>query len=179
MRVEWWEIVVPLVLLGIVGVWFFLPVVANGPPSLRVACLNNIRQIGLAMIMYAQDHEGAYPSSFGVLLKGGYLPTPRLLICPASEDCIPEDFPEDFKSADLHVLDSVEQWGSYVMVKGLTHEGRKDVIILHDKPGNHGGEGRNCYFDDGHVRWLPEAEFQRHMKVQQVKLREVRSGAPR
>jgi hypothetical protein len=176
-REEWF-----LLLLGV----FVLAVIVAGcgPCALapageaarRSSCMNNAYGIGLMMTQYAEDHEGDYPPSLGVLLKEGYLTTVKVFLCPSSTDKLPGDFPKDLKNADLAVLNQIEDFGSYAYVKGLRHENSAEMIILYDKPGHHRREGRNCLFDDGHVEWLAEAEFQKRMKEQEARLREVRGG---
>ena len=169
MRVRWWEIVVIAVLLALVGV-FLWPARVNGPPGQWAHCMSNIRQVGVAMLIYAEEHNGSYPESFGVLLKAGPFLSPRTFICPASGNKVPEDFPkEGLQDADLSVLIRVDAWSDYVIVKGLSHAGREDIIVLYEKPGHHRASGRNCFFDDGHVEWLSEAEFQAQMRRQRPK----------
>ena len=150
---------------------FLLPALAKSQEAARRAsCMNNVRQIGLAMIQYAGDHDDKFPESLGELLQMGYLTTPRVFICPSGKERIPPGFPQDLKNADLAVLNQVEQFGSYVMVKGITHAAPADFIILHDKDGAHRGEGRNCFHNDGHTRWYSEAGFQQKMKEQREKM---------
>jgi prepilin-type processing-associated H-X9-DG protein len=128
--------------------------------------MNNIRQIGLAMIQYAGDNDDAFPKSLGELLKRGYITSARVFVCPSGPGQIPKDFPQDFKAADLAELNKVEEFGSYVMVKGITHAADATAVILYEKDGAHGGEGRNCMFNDGHVEWMWEPEFQELLREQ-------------
>jgi len=143
----------------------------------EMMCLANVHQLGLVMINYAADHDERFPPSFGALLKEGDWPL-RLeyFVCPSSGKSapVPCDFPADFKTGERDLLDSVEDWGTYVMVKGLKHAASAETIIIYEKAGNHGGKGRACYFDSGEVKWLTEAEFQKHMKAQETKLRDMR-----
>jgi hypothetical protein len=148
-----------------------------GEPARRASCMNNVRQIGLSMFSYAEDHDGVYPPTLSVLMKDGYITTWKVFLCLSSNDRPGEGFisdPQaDLKKMDLAFLDTVEERGSYALVKGLKHEKRPDVIVLYDKPGHHKGEGRNCFFDDGQVKWLSEADFEKRMKEQEAKLREI------
>jgi len=147
--------------------------VLEPPKAYRVACLNNIWQIGRSMILYADDHEGRYPESFGILLKEEYLTTARVFVCPASGREVPEAFRDvDFKNLDLSLLRRVDEWSDYVQVSGLTRSSPGDFILIHERYGSHEGEGTNCAFNDGSARWLLEAEFQKRMKAQEAKLRE-------
>jgi hypothetical protein len=140
-------------------------------------CYRNVQQIGYSLIGYAGVHDGMFPASLGVLMKEGYLTSWKPFICPSSKDRPPEGFPTDsqtdLKKQDLAVLNTVEDWGSYVYVKGLKYENRPDVIVLYEKAGHHGERGRCCFFDDGHVQLLSETEFQDHMKAQETELREM------
>ncbi len=53
----------------------------------RVACLNHVRQLCLAAIMYADDHNGSYPDARGWSeALQGYLQDERFLRCPANPD---------------------------------------------------------------------------------------------
>ena len=46
-----------------------------------VACVNNLKQMGLAVRIYATDHDGVFPPNF--LAMTNALSTPKILICPA------------------------------------------------------------------------------------------------
>lgn len=53
----------------------------------RIACVNNLRQLGLSLIMYANDNEGWYPARnvptrWPETLRSGYRDL-RILICPS------------------------------------------------------------------------------------------------
>ena len=57
-----------------------------------ISCLNNIRQLGVALSLYAGDHEGSYPprraatNAWPILLES-YYQDPRILKCP--KDSLP------------------------------------------------------------------------------------------
>lgn len=134
----------------------------------------NAREIGLAMIMYASDHDGRYPESFGVLLKEGYLIAPRTFINDFSGSRVPTDFPEwrRLKQADLSVLNRVHQFGDYAMVKGLRHSDDPNSVLVYESRQIYKGL-RGCFFNDGSLHWIPEEQFQKRMKAQEAKLRQV------
>jgi len=180
-------VVVAAVLALGVALFFPLLVSSTGHPPADY-CLHNIRMLGLSLIQYAVDHEGRLPDSFGDLLKQGYLTTTRCFICPSSSAKVPADFPWDYKSADVKVLSTADNWSSYAIVKGVTLEGKLKLVILYEKTPAHlyrevrhlasswwgrrfgkfpdDTPGRFCAFSDGHVEWLPEAKFQERMKKQ-------------
>ena len=160
--------------LGWIG-FLTLQVVSQPGGARRASCMNNIRQIGLAMFQYAGDHDGRFPDSFGALLKEGYLTTAKVFICPSSGNKVPEDFPsESFEEADLSVLNRVDEWTDYVMVRGITHADPALFIVIHEKWGSHEGEGTNCFFNDGHVKWYPREAFEKLLSEQQAKIRQMR-----
>ena len=81
-----------LVVIAIIAVLagMLLPALARAKESgRRIACVNNMRQLGLAMNMYADDQKGYFPvRSTGKpprwpgALRDGYKDT-RLLLCPS------------------------------------------------------------------------------------------------
>lgn len=46
----------------------------------EIACVNNLKQIALALILYADDHDGALPKDFAALEQ--FLGGPAVLFCP-------------------------------------------------------------------------------------------------
>jgi hypothetical protein len=136
--------------------------------SRRAVCMNNLRQIEVAVALYADDHEGRLPPSFGLLLKEGRIPTQKDLICPSGCEQTRKDFPEDAKAADLATLERVAEFGSYVLAAGSSMDRPTDWIIVYEKDGAHDGLGRNIGYRDGVVRWMPEGEFQVTMQKQEA-----------
>lgn len=174
MNLRWWDVPVGVVLVVLLA-YFFWPARVGSGWSRRAACMNNVRQIGLAMQQYAMDHQDEYPPSLGVLMKEGYLNTWKVFICPSSGHKVPEDFPtEDLKDVDLSVLGRVDEWCDYVMVRGLERSSPGDFILLHEKYGSHDGEGTNCFFNDGRVHWYPRKAFEKLLSEQQAEIRRMR-----
>jgi len=160
------------IILGAVGLLSLD--VARGPtPAYRTSCMNNVRQIGLAMYQYAEEHDGKFPDSFGALLKGQYLTTAKVFICPSSGHSIPEDFPgPPFDNVDLSVLKRVDEWSDYVLVRGVTPRSPRDFIVIHEKWGSHKEEGGNILFNHGHVKWHTPDDLDRMLREQHVRMRE-------
>jgi len=52
-----------------------------------VACVNNLKQIGLAAWRWAKDHGNVFPSDFVTMKQE--LTTPKILLCPADPAAIP------------------------------------------------------------------------------------------
>jgi prepilin-type N-terminal cleavage/methylation domain-containing protein len=92
-----------LVVLAIVGVLagLLLPALARARESGRAtACLSNLRQIGIALQVYTQDHDNRMPTAFDAGLPGtpaatngptldqvlsNHLSAPRLFLCPSDD----------------------------------------------------------------------------------------------
>jgi prepilin-type processing-associated H-X9-DG protein len=109
----------------------------------RVNCMSNLKQVGLACIMYADKHSDKFPDDLNELI-GEFLPSPKILHCPSAPG---------------------EQGTSYVYIRGLTTKST-DKILAYDANGNHRGIGRSVLFCDGHVQWMTEAEFQKLLQKQ-------------
>jgi len=99
------ELLVVIAIIAILAA-MLLPALARARESAkRSACLNNLHQVGLAVLMYANDSSGNTPSSqttlgsccdlmyiydglnLDLLFSGGYLPrnagTARVMFCPS------------------------------------------------------------------------------------------------
>jgi len=81
------------VILGLIGA-FLIPVVAQGRMSAqRAKCLSNMKQLGAALAMYADDHDQMLPVTTELKPKEGlgahwsylireYVPSERMFVCP-------------------------------------------------------------------------------------------------
>jgi hypothetical protein len=62
-----------------------LPALAKAKQrAMSMSCVNNLKQIGLAARMWADDNKGVYPSDFLTLTN--YLGSPFVLICPSAKN---------------------------------------------------------------------------------------------
>jgi prepilin-type processing-associated H-X9-DG protein len=115
--------------------------------------------VGLSLINYSIDHDGAFPnlvdpagrevravaddgtlsteparSAFALLFKKGYLTTAAALICPSSRDRIPSGFPADFARANLQDLILPESGCSYGWDPTKTRASQAVCALAADKP---------------------------------------------
>lgn len=144
--------------VGTVGMIFMACMLSILLPSLnraretanRVKCASNLRQLGQAMLMYANENRGVYP------------PTPELLLltqdisadvfnCPSTNDTPPQGT----TAAELAVSFGTPGNVSYIYFgKGLTTSSSPDAILFYETSVNHDGNGGNFLFGDGHVEFV-------------------------
>lgn len=127
----------------------------------RVKCASNLRQIGIGILLYANENKGKYPPDLGTLVSGGEL-TPEVFICPTSGTMPPPrpGNPADRANWEKQVATWVNDNSDYVYLgKGLNSTAGADTVVVHEKPGSHNNYGMNILFGDGHVEWMitPEA----------------------
>jgi len=69
------------------------PFAAEKAKAERVACMNNIKQIGLAARMWSNDHGEVFPMDFLAMQKE--LNTPKILTCPSETANLPRQISWD------------------------------------------------------------------------------------
>jgi len=154
----------------------------------RVKCASNMKQIGLAAIMWAQDHGGKFPDDLDTLARQSDL-FPAVFNCPTSADTPAGNSTKDLFVEDLHKPGHL----SYVYVgKGLTTESPPDTVVLYENLQNHNGgdmsvtsefkprpitDGMNVLFADGHVEWVFSTDIDAILKQVKDGVSPVRLGA--
>jgi serine/threonine protein kinase len=124
----------------------------------RKTSLRNIKQIGVALLMYANVFESKFPEKNGAegldeLRKNGFVELPQIFVSPATEH-IPADpgTPITEKTCD------------YVYVGGLSSEySNPKTPILWTKPGNHHNFGIVLYVN-GEVESFTGSNWLIHTK---------------
>jgi hypothetical protein len=101
----------------------------------RVKCASHMRQIGQALMLYADGHGGSLPPTLEVLRKS-----------------VPELSDEIFACPDART-------GNYVYLPSASTS--SDSIVLYEPLGNHGDEGANFLFRSGTVSWEPRSQVMR------------------
>jgi len=134
-----------------------MPALSQARTAARgAACMSNLRQLGLCLALYANEHRGVFPESLDELLP--YTGTGQVFVCPADENPIAT-------AGGLRT--------SYRYLGGFSMDQLgPDLMIAFDKEGNQAGR-RNVLFVDGHVQQLSEDEFQRRLQ------RDLQSFAPK
>jgi predicted Zn finger-like uncharacterized protein/prepilin-type processing-associated H-X9-DG protein len=119
----------------------------------RVKCASNMRQIGQAVLLYANENQGHYPPDLVAVLRTQDV-TSDVFVCPTTNDkaAPPGATPQ---SATLP-----QGSLSYIYVgKNLTSGATKSDVVLYEPFTNH-NDGTNMLFGDGSVQWLTKQQAQ-------------------
>jgi len=142
--------------------------------------LSNYSHAHASVFPAAKSHDGrVLPSAFAVLLtRNGYLEGAHVFVCPSTasdeRSCFRLPTTDEIDRCNQGEINRLarEIGGSYAMTSGYTdargyHDpcdlGRSTFALVADAPclersehqsSNHGGDGQNVLFEDGHVAFL-------------------------
>jgi hypothetical protein len=109
-----------------------------------VMCRANLTHIGLELLLYAQEHDGRFPSEFGQLDPDRL--TTQVFVCPGSAG----------RSGPIR---NVNEWTSYVLCDGRSLRDVESTILAFCPADNHGGKGTVVLFIDGATKWHAKREL--------------------
>ena len=170
----WWHVRLRDVFI-IIGIFTLLaavlrPMIIQTRGSPRVACMANLRALGIAMLQYSTANQGAYPDSWETLILSGYVKDGRPFVCEQSGDywanaATPQALaqmlasmgrPDAFATASTRP----KTYLSYIYCgNGLTTKTRNlsKTVVAYEPLCNHHGKIMNVLFADGHVEMLHPA----------------------
>ncbi|MFH1837041.1 MAG: type II secretion system protein [Candidatus Omnitrophota bacterium] len=99
----------------------------------RTICVNNMREIGLALYIYAAENGGNFPPSLKTLYEKGYLSKESVTDCPASKNT------------------GVPANPDYIYTAGLSVKSPSGDILVKDKEKNHFSGERTIMKVNGEV----------------------------
>jgi prepilin-type processing-associated H-X9-DG protein len=143
--------------LGCVGLVFAIFSISILLPSLnraretahRVKCGANLRQIGQAMMLYANENRGQFPPTVNELLVTQDI-TPEVFVCPSSSDTPATGI--NAQQAIVNIAAGGHQSYIYLGKGGNSAVGR-DVVLAYEPLSTH-KVGFNALFGDGHVEFI-------------------------
>lgn len=144
-------VAVVLLGVGVAGLTVFAPTCfcRAREPANRGKCANNLRQIALACLTYAQQNGDRLPDDVGQVLATQEI-TAEVFVCPSSSD----DRATGPTTAAVAAELTAGRHLSYVYVgKGLTNRATADTVLLYEPESNHGRAGMNVCYVDSHVQW--------------------------
>jgi prepilin-type processing-associated H-X9-DG protein len=129
----------------------------------RVKCGSNMRQIGMAILLYSNENKGKYPPDQGTIVKTQDI-VADVFVCPSGNSPQPPKFNNPDAAAKW-----VNEHTDYVYLgAGMNSTVGAETIVLYEKPGAHGKQGMNMLFGDGHVEFQLMPNAMRMIQDQQA-----------
>lgn len=180
-----------LVVIGIIAllIAMLMPSLAKARrQAVKIACQSNLRQVGYALIMYAQDNKGfmfpvgppnlqsgKYPKGYGTQLPPEQrwpvyvfrpaVPNPKEMVCPADPDLGAEDL-KDANNAHLTKH-------SYILNMHLVYEdirysrthkiNASDIVVMGEKKTEYWDYSMELYFDKSNQPY--QSDFDRLVEL--------------
>jgi len=167
-----------LVVIAIIGILagILLPVLSRARESARkTQCMSNIKQIGMGLIMYANENSETFPSDTAYggaspamrglnLLYDTYVSDNKVFNCP-SDTTVTAATNAGMSTSTSGGTEAFSQTQcSYGYDRTHTQADDADVALAADRPpatpsatantANHNGRGQNVVYVDGHVEFV-------------------------
>ena len=112
----------------------------------RIKSASNLRQIGQACLIYANDHKGKFPDDLAGTMEDL---TPEVYVNPRTSTSVPRGLEGDALKKWVNESSDYAYLG-----KGLTFQAGAEVVVAHEKP-ERLRDGINILFADSHVEFMP------------------------
>jgi len=119
-------------------------------PSMELVsdCMVNLKQLGFALQMYAQDHKNKFPDDLKEIYQSySYSKNPAVFWCPADTD--PK--PTDITNSTPNQPNSCQISYTYYSGHSANESNPAGTILVEDNDAAHHGGRKCCLFADGHV----------------------------
>ncbi|MFH1594704.1 MAG: hypothetical protein ABID09_08420 [Candidatus Omnitrophota bacterium] len=103
-----------------------------------IGCEENLQKIGLGLKVFANEHQGQFPSTLSELIAGNYVEDERVFDCPNSPHAGSMEDPDYHFTTGYSVLSPSDTW------------------LVFDKDDNHSGGGHVLYVS-GDIKWIGDA----------------------
>jgi predicted Zn finger-like uncharacterized protein/prepilin-type processing-associated H-X9-DG protein len=115
----------------------------------RVKCASNMRIIGQALLLYANQNHGAYPPKLEDLITAQLIDG-QPFVCPSTNDTVAPGI-GNAQATNLSAGGHL----SYVYIgQKLSPSSPADQVLVCELPSNHNNDGGNFLFADGHVEFF-------------------------
>lgn len=108
----------------------------------RTVSMSNLRQIGVAVLLYSEGHQGKLPPTLQALFESGTLPK-QVLKSP---------------------LDESDATSSYIYINGQNNAMDPRNVVAYENAENYDNEGSCVLFLDGHVEYMSMGDFRKALE---------------
>jgi hypothetical protein len=115
----------------------------------RIKGAANLKDIGKGLLLYANEHNGAYPPDLGILARDEDM-IPGTFICPA----VGKVALSGPNLTSQEIGDWVNANTDYHYICGFNNSVGSETAIAFDKETNEYGDGMNILFGDIHVEFM-------------------------
>ena len=139
-------LLVPIAVIAIMA-GMLLPALSQArEKARRINCAGQLKSIGVALRMHADDHDGQFPADLAVLFEQEYLSSPKMVTCPSCETA-PAESPDQLREGGYC---DYEYFGRG-MDENCHGNSPTATILACDRDENHHGFV-TILFADGHVQ---------------------------